>query len=211
MLFNIFQILRPVGVYLIGGSSIPTFRSFGPLPRDSSEGFLVSFTPRLLESVAEKSFFAILSASLVFHAERHVYPRSRPSSITFSQEGSGGTRLRQEWQYCQARKQAGGLIRNDLMTPATILEPRFIGIPRTQLMRPFGKGRKTSKMVDKAPVFGKPSLTGYIEEYNKIASRKYQRRKLEVQTEMSTEKVFNFTAFKKVKRRESLRNNLYAI
>jgi len=54
-------------VYPIGRLFVPTLRSFGPLPRDSSEGFLVSLTPGFSERVAEKSFFAILSSLRVSH------------------------------------------------------------------------------------------------------------------------------------------------
>jgi len=193
MLLDILQILAPVGVYPIGRGLIPTLRCFGPIPRDSSEGFLVTFTPGFVECIAEKSFFAILSALSVSHelssrARKLQQDRKlKRNMATCPQEPIGGfppsvqprdnsDRSIQNFHssdgkpvyFRKVRETPEEEIRIDLMTPANYTyEPLVNWYPRNQLMRPFGKGRITLRWWIKQRTVRYTRLCAYIKRFIK--------------------------------------------
>ena len=114
-LTTILEIIRPVGMNLIGFLAIPVFWSFGPLPRASSEGFLVSFTPRWRKRGGEVIFSYSFSHGIIESAPPTGV--SKPSSRTFSQEGKRGTRF---WTRPRgaSRNTRCGTVRSNVMTPA---------------------------------------------------------------------------------------------
>jgi len=60
-LVYILEIVRPIWMNLVATLPVPLFRSFGPLPRSSSEGSLDAFTPSLAplgESILVLGFFS---------------------------------------------------------------------------------------------------------------------------------------------------------
>jgi hypothetical protein len=105
LLRNIFKVVGPIGVNLIGPLTIPVTRSFGPIPWASSEGFLDSFTPGKGAKVifCGYSFFSEeLSKSLHLFDGRQSIQGRRRSGRNPSQGRVYTPRVRQEWQYCQS-------------------------------------------------------------------------------------------------------------
>ena len=121
-LIDILQIRRPVRVNLIGTGFVPTLRCFGPLPRDSSEGFLVTFTPggdRLLEGCGEVIFSYPLSQKFCFFHNGRQSIQDPPRRKACTKQAS--PRVRQEWQYCQSGEKRDSMleVRINVMTPAS--------------------------------------------------------------------------------------------
>jgi hypothetical protein len=177
---DIFEIIRPIGVFPVGSSAIPgsepsfvsRIRSFGPIPEASSEGFLDSFTPggdagkssiltlRLFSEEFCNGVIQIRSAAgetpagpgitddhghQIIGVDSLPREETSPCSIVLGR----GFYPQSRWEAPQAssliRRLRSGLPRGplcrDLMTTSTPHEVYWD--LRTQLMRPFEKGRNT--------------------------------------------------------------------
>jgi len=59
ILARVLKVCSPIRMLMIAFLSVPLFWSFGPLPRSSSEGFLVTFTPGPLGRGVEDSYLPL--------------------------------------------------------------------------------------------------------------------------------------------------------
>ena len=175
-LVDILQVSGPVRVDFVSQPRVPRFRSFGPIPRASSEGFLDSFTPsglRLLRkrvgevifsySLSTKSFFfhdvpgtteklqqdRVLTRKLVTCRQQPFVPtKDCETHSNFSSIRSTVPMGSSTTEPDQSEKRLSSLeMRSNVMTPNSVFEEFFPTAVywdlRTQLMRPFEKGRNT--------------------------------------------------------------------
>jgi hypothetical protein len=175
MLLDILQIRRPVRVNLIGTRPIPTSRCFGPLPRASSEGFLDSFTPGCIVIDCGYGLFSE-DSSYVSHLfdERQPIRGRRRSQLSHYQVTQPDPVSAKDGSAVSLRGEETrqGIPGRDLRRDLMMIAPEVNWDPRTQLMRPFRKGRITKNESSAEVLLRTTQTTWNIKRFIKELLRK---------------------------------------